>query len=41
MTTESGKSKEDIIRAQMERVLSEAGEWRRIMSLAAEKVLDT
>ena len=40
MTTESGKSKEDIIRAQMEQVLSEAGEWRRIMSLAAEKVLD-
>lgn len=40
MTNEATKSKEDMIRAQTERVLAEAGEWQRIMRLDAEKVLD-
>jgi 2-hydroxychromene-2-carboxylate isomerase len=40
MTTESLTSKDETIRAQTERVLAEAGEWERIMSLDAETVLD-
>ena len=40
MTAESAESKEDIIRAQTERVLAEAEKWQRIMSLDAETVLD-
>ena len=40
MTTDTGKSHEEPIGAQIDRILSEADEWRRIMSLNAEKTLD-